>query len=98
MDAALLLSGRAAIAAVVAGFPVVFVLDWLTDAAPVQHLHYLPIIFAAVRFGLRGGIAGSITAIVSYRLANPRLLNFRPQEADLLQILPSPPWAPWPRS
>ena len=69
------------------GFLVVFVLDWLTDAAPVQHLYYLPIILAAVRFGLRGGIPGSFAAIVLYHLANPRLLNLRHQEADLLQIL-----------
>lgn len=72
---------------VVAGLLVVFVLDRLTDAAPVQHLYYLPIIVAAVFFGQRGGITGSIAAIVLYHLANPRLLTFRHQQADLLQIV-----------
>jgi len=76
-----------AIVGVVAGLLVVFLLDWFTDAAPVQHLYYLPIILAALCFGLRGGIAGSLAAIVLYHVANPRLLSFRHQEADLLQIL-----------
>jgi diguanylate cyclase (GGDEF)-like protein len=73
-------------ATIVAGLLLVFVLDRLTDAAPVQHLYYLPIILSAVRFGLRGGIAGALAATVLYHLANPRLLDVRHQEADLLQI------------
>ncbi len=76
-----------AIIAVVAGLLGVFVLDRLTQAAPVQHLYYLPIIFAAVRFGLRGGLSGSIVAVVLYHLANPRLLSVGHDEADLLQTL-----------
>ena len=35
----------------------VFALDRTTGSAPVQHLYYLPIILAAVRFGMTGGIA-----------------------------------------
>jgi GGDEF domain-containing protein len=85
--AAPFLSRGWALLAIVVGLLAIFVLDWLTGTAPVQHLYYLPIILAAVRFGLRGGITGSITAIVLYHLANPRLLSFRHQEADLLQIL-----------
>lgn len=72
---------------VVAGLLIVFALDWLTDAAPVQHLYYLPIILAAARFGLRGGLLGSSAAIVLYHVANPRLLGLGHQEADLLQIV-----------
>ena len=76
-----------ALVVIVTGLLAIFALDWATDAAPVQHLYYLPIILAAGRFGLRGGILGSLAAIALYHLANPRLLGFRHQEADLLQIL-----------
>jgi diguanylate cyclase (GGDEF)-like protein len=69
------------------GFLVVFALDWWTDAAPVQHLYYVPILVAAGRLGLSGGIAGSVAAIGLYHVANPRLLGSGHQEADLLQIL-----------
>ncbi|HUM17142.1 MAG TPA: GGDEF domain-containing protein [Candidatus Nitrosotalea sp.] len=81
------LSREWALSAIAVGLLAIFVLDWSTGTAPVQHLYYLPIILAAVRFGLRGGIAGSIAAIVLYHLANPQLLSLRHQEADLLQIV-----------
>jgi diguanylate cyclase (GGDEF)-like protein len=65
----------------------VFLLDRATDAAPVQHLYYLPIIIAAVRFGRQGGIVVALSAIVLYHAANPRLLSFRYGESDLVQIV-----------
>ncbi|HEU5197410.1 MAG TPA: GGDEF domain-containing protein [Methylomirabilota bacterium] len=81
------LSQAWAVTAVVAGLLLVFALDWATDAAPVQHLYYLPIILAAARFGRRGGAVSALAAIGLYHLANPRLLSFHHQEADLLQTL-----------
>jgi diguanylate cyclase (GGDEF)-like protein len=64
-----------------------FLLDRGTDAAPVQHLYYLPIIFAALRFGTRGGLILAGAAIVLYHVANPHLLSFRYEEADLVQVI-----------
>jgi hypothetical protein len=73
-------------AAIVAGFSLVFLLDRATASAPVQHLYYLPIIFAAVRFGLGGGVAAPAAAIVLYHLANPRLLALLREQWDVLQV------------
>src|SRR3954468_10695052 len=63
-----------------------FVLDQRTDAAPVQHLYYLPIILAASRLSWVGGLATSAIAIVLYHLANPALLTFAYHETDLVQM------------
>jgi len=65
----------------------VFALDHQTGAVPVQHLYYLPIIFAAVRFGAGAGALAAIAAVVLYHLANPHLLTFRYGEMDLVQIV-----------
>ena len=64
----------------------IFALDLRTDSAPVQHLYYLPIIFAAVRFGTRGGVAASALAIVFYHLDNPEFLTLHYHESDIVQI------------
>src|SRR5258705_6552404 len=66
---------------------VIFGVDRATDAAPVQHLYYLPIILAGFRFRMRGGVAAALSAIVLYHLANPHLLTFRYGESDLLEIV-----------
>jgi diguanylate cyclase (GGDEF)-like protein len=63
-----------------------FLLDRNTDAAPVQHLYYLPIIVAASRLRWVGGLATSLIAIVLYHLANRALLTFAYRETDLVQI------------
>ena len=73
-------------AMVVTALLVIFSLDRATGSAPVQHLYYLPIIFAGVRFRMRGGVTAAVTAIVLYHLANPHLLMFRYQESDLVQV------------
>ena len=65
---------------------VVFALDRATSAAPVQHLYYVPIIIAGVRFRMRGGVVAALAAIVFYHAANPHLLTFRYGESDLVQI------------
>ena len=83
----LLLSPAWALAVLIAGLLLVFELDRATGSAPVQHLYYLPIIFAGVRFRMRGGLAAALVAIVSYHLANPQLSGFRYEESDLVQII-----------
>jgi diguanylate cyclase (GGDEF)-like protein len=70
---------------VAAALALVFALDQGTGSAPVQHLYYLPIIFAALRFGMRGGLATPCVAIALYHLANPRLLAFEHEHWDIVQ-------------
>jgi diguanylate cyclase (GGDEF)-like protein len=64
----------------------IFDLDWATGSAPVQHLYYLPIVFAAVRFGIVGGIVTAFTSIALYHVANPWLLSSGLGHWDLVQI------------
>jgi diguanylate cyclase (GGDEF)-like protein len=66
---------------------IVFAVDRATNAAPVQHLYYLPIIVAAFRFKMRGGLIAAAASILLYHLANPHLLSLRYEEQDLVQIL-----------
>jgi len=77
----------AAAGVVIAGLLLVFVLDRVTGSAPVQHLYYVPIIFAAARFGIRGGLFAPFTAIVLYHVANPRLLAFGYEHWDFVQVV-----------
>jgi diguanylate cyclase (GGDEF)-like protein len=65
----------------------VFALDRATGAAPVQHLFYLAIIFAGLRFGFRGGVSTALVSTALYHVANPHLLTFRYGEEDLVQIV-----------
>jgi diguanylate cyclase (GGDEF)-like protein len=67
-------------------FALIFALDRTTAAAPVQHLYYLPITFAALRFGSRGGMASALLAVLLYHLAKPHMLPFHSGQSDLLQI------------
>jgi diguanylate cyclase (GGDEF)-like protein len=71
---------------IVAALIVVFALDRSTSSAPVQHLYYLPIIAAGLRFKMRGGVIAALAAIALYHVANPHLLTFRYGESDLVQI------------
>lgn len=80
------LGSVAASVALAASLLLVFVLDRSTGSAPVQHLYYLPIILASVRFGYRGGIAAPLAAVGLYHLANPRLLAFEHEHWDVVQI------------
>ena len=74
------------IALVTVAFAVIFAVDHLTGAAPVQHLYYLPIGYVAFRFGIRPGIGGALVAIVLYHIANPHLITLGALESDSLQI------------
>jgi diguanylate cyclase (GGDEF)-like protein len=71
---------------VVAALLLIFALDRVTGSAPVQHLYYLPIIFAALRFGRPGGLIVALAAILSYHLANAPLVRFQYGESDIVQI------------
>jgi diguanylate cyclase (GGDEF)-like protein len=71
---------------VIAAMALVFELDRRTGSAPIQHLYYLPILFAAVRFRTRGGLTVALAAVVLYHAANPHLLTFRYEESDLVQV------------
>ena len=80
------LSPAPAAVVVLAALLLIFGVDRVTDAAPVQHLYYLPIIFAGLRFKMRGGVAAALAAILLYHVANPHLLTLRYGERDLVQI------------
>jgi diguanylate cyclase (GGDEF)-like protein len=75
------------ILAVAAGLLLIFALDRATDSTPVQHLYYLPIILAAVTFGMPGATLTALSAVVLYHAANPHLLNFKYEESDVIQIV-----------
>lgn len=71
---------------VIAALLLVFELDRTTGSSPVQHLYYLPIIFAGVSFEMSGGLAAALAAILLYHLANPHLFTFRYEQSDLVQV------------
>jgi len=81
------LSSPSALVAVIVAMLLVFELDRLTGSAPVQHLYYVPIILAGVGFRMSGGVVAALASILLYHLANPQLLTFRYEAADLVQIL-----------
>jgi diguanylate cyclase (GGDEF)-like protein len=76
----------AAVATIAALFGIL-ALDSSTASAPVQHLYYLPIVFAGVTFGWRGGVACAFVAIVFYHLANWHPLTWHNEEPDVLQMM-----------
>jgi diguanylate cyclase (GGDEF)-like protein len=64
-----------------------FVVDRATGSLPFQHLYYLPIVFAGLRFGGSGGWVASLVAVVLYHVANPALLSLRHDFPDLVQVV-----------
>jgi diguanylate cyclase (GGDEF)-like protein len=80
------LSSAGMAALIGAGLGLVFGLDRATGAAPVQHLYYIPIIAAGVKFRMRGGVLAALASALLYHLANPHLLTFRYGEQDIIQI------------
>jgi diguanylate cyclase (GGDEF)-like protein len=64
----------------------VFSLDRATDAAPVQHLYYVPIVLAALWFTLSASLTAAGAAVLLYHFANAHLRTLRYGEADFLQI------------
>ena len=80
------LSSTWASVAAIGALLLIFALDRTTGSAPFQHLYYVPIIFAGVRFGKRGGATAAVAATVLYHLANPYLLTYRYEESDAVEI------------
>ena len=80
-------SGPWALPAVVAALGLIFQLDRVTASAPVQHLYYLPIMLASLRYGRFGGLAASMAAGALYHLAAPNLMTWRYTESDLVQVV-----------
>lgn len=64
----------------------VFALDRMTGLPHVQHLYYVPIIFAGIRFGMTSGAGTAVVAILLYHLANPHALTWQYEESDILQM------------
>jgi len=75
-----------AAAILIAALAVIFALDHATDAAPIQHLYYAPIIFAALRFGQGGALLLAAAATLLYHVANPHLFSFQYEEVDVVQM------------
>jgi diguanylate cyclase (GGDEF)-like protein len=73
-------------AGLLAALALVLLLDWSTGSAPFQHLYYVPIVVAGMRFGYSGGSVAAVAAVLLYHLANPRLLTFVYGEADIVQV------------
>src|SRR6185369_15979140 len=71
---------------VVIALAAIFALDRATGDAPVQHLYYLPIAFAAFMFGRRGGVVAALAAIALYHLANGFRYASGRGEADIVQV------------
>jgi diguanylate cyclase (GGDEF)-like protein len=65
----------------------IFILDQVTETAPVQHLYYLPIIYAAVVFDRLGGLLAALAAIGLYHLANHAQVARPYGELDLVEIV-----------
>jgi diguanylate cyclase (GGDEF)-like protein len=80
-------AGGLVYAAVTVSLALVFWLDWITGSAPLQHLYYLPIIFASLRIGALAGFGVSVSAIVLYHVANPTIIEAGYSQSDIVQIL-----------
>ena len=73
--------------AVVLLLALIFWLDRITASAPLQHLYYLPIIFASLRLGAPAGFVASVASIVLYHVANPAMFVTGYRESDIVQIV-----------
>ena len=81
------LSRRVAVAVISTALFGIFILDRATETAPVQHLYYLPIIYAAVVFNTLGGLVAALGAIGLYHLANHAEFAKPYSELDVVQII-----------
>jgi len=76
------------LALIAAALILIALLDRATGDLPFQHLYYLPIILAATEFGFPGGLMTSMSSVLLYHLANPRLLSLQEfREGDIVQII-----------
>src|SRR4051812_24617144 len=65
----------------------IYALDRVTETAPIQHLYYLPIIYAGIAFGRAGGLGAAVASIALYHLANHAPSATPYGELDVLQIV-----------
>jgi diguanylate cyclase (GGDEF)-like protein len=73
-------------ALIAASLAAIFALDRIIDAAPVQHLYYVPIVLAGLWFTLSASLTAAGAAVLLYHFANPHLRTLGYGEADFLQI------------
>ena len=58
----------------------------MTGSAPAQHLYYVPIVLAGIRFSRRGALSAALAAVLLYHVANPSLLRLQYEQADFVQV------------
>ena len=66
---------------------VVAFIDHASGDLPFQHLYYVPIVLAAMRFGRPGGVTIALGSIFFYHIANPRLMHFHFNQGDIVQMI-----------
>ena len=66
---------------------VIAFVDHASGDLPFQHLYYVPIILAAMRFGRPGGLTTALASIFFYHLANPRLMHLNLNQGDIVQMM-----------
>ena len=66
---------------------VIAFIDHASGDLPFQHLYYVPIVLAAMRFGRPGGVTIALVSIFFYHIANPRLMHFQFNQGDIVQMI-----------
>jgi diguanylate cyclase (GGDEF)-like protein len=61
--------------------------DHASGDLPFQHLYYVPIILASMRFGRLGGLTAALISIFFYHVANPRLMHLNVNQGDIVQMI-----------
>jgi diguanylate cyclase (GGDEF)-like protein len=61
--------------------------DHASGDLPFQHLYYVPIILAAMKFGRPGGLTTALISIFFYHVANPRLMHLNLNQGDIVQMI-----------
>jgi diguanylate cyclase (GGDEF)-like protein len=61
-----------------------YTVDRVSGNPHVEHLYYLPIVLAALSFGIRGGVGVAFLSVILYHLANNRLSQFG--RSDAIQV------------
>jgi len=79
-------NGRRYLITTAAALFLIALLDRATGDFPLQHLYYLPIIFAGIKFGRRGALIVAFASVMLYHIANPGLLHLRHSHGDIVQI------------
>ena len=62
-------------------------MDRITGKFPIQHLYYLPIVLAAIRFGKKGGLLVACLSVILHHLTDLDLRRWQYGELDLMQLL-----------